>query len=294
MAFASPPVPSGDGMAPVTSTGIDYAVDPTMQWIATIATFIAAVVTLVIVGRMCVRDRIVWPLYVLVGGTATCLLEPLFDHLYGLWFPTIGQWTLFVTYGVHEPVWLPAAYLTVYGGFAIWCARALERAPTLRTVWRCYWALVAIALVAEIGYVHVLGVYSYQDSQPFMVLGYPLFLGFVNSMSALIAGIVIYTLVPRLRGWSAASLMTIPPMAFGVDAVGSGFLYLALRHSEDPSPVLLHLGALTVVAGGALTVRLLAMLLPGVAPAPEPPAARGSKHESVGSMDVAPTPRTPA
>ncbi len=250
------------GMAPVTSDGVDGPVNATGQVVATVATFALAVVALVLVGRMCVRERILWPLAVLAGGTVTCLLEPLFDHLYGLWFPTIGQWTLFVTYGIHEPVWLPAAYLVVYGALAIWCARCLDKAPTMRTVWRLYTVLVVVAMVAEIGYVSVLGVYNYQDDQPFLLLGYPLFLGFVNSMSALIAGIAIHALVPHLRGRSRLALATIPPLAFGVDAVGSGVLYLALRHSENPSPVLLHLGALTVVAGGALTVRLLAMLMP--------------------------------
>jgi hypothetical protein len=112
------------------------------------------------------------------------------------------------------------------------------------------------------GYVQVLGVYNYQDKQPFVVLGYPLFLGFVNSMSALIGGLAIYRLVPLLRGRAQLVLMSIPPLAFGVDAAGSGFLYLALRNSADPPIWLLHVAALTVVLGGALTVRLLAMLLP--------------------------------
>lgn len=271
----------GGGMAPVTSDGVDSVADPTGQLVATVVTFAAALVAIVLVGRMCVRQRVLWPIAVLIGGTVTCLLEPLFDHLYGLWFPTIGQWTLFVTYGLHEPVWLPAAYLVVYGALAIWCARCLDKAPTVRTVWRLYGALVVIAMVAEIGYISVLGVYNYQADQPFVVLGYPLFLGFVNSMSALIAGLAIHALVPHLQGWSRLAVATIPPLAFGVDAVGSGVIYLSLRHAEvTPSPVLLHLGALTVVAGGAMTVRLMAMLLPAgrgeapaVTPAPAPAAA---------------------
>lgn len=248
-------------MAPVPSPAVDGVVDPTGQLIATIGTFTAALVAVVLVVRICVRERIAWPLVVLVGGTATCLLEPLFDHLYGLWFPTIGQWTLFVAYGVHEPVWLPAAYLVVYGALAVWVVRSLERAPVMRTVWRLYGVLVAVAIVAEILYVRVLGVYEYQDSQPFVVLGYPLFLGFVNSMSALIGGIVLYRLVPLLRGRFELALASIPPLAFGVDAIGSGFLYLALRHSEAPPMWLLHVAAVTVVLGGALTVRLVALLL---------------------------------
>jgi hypothetical protein len=261
------------GMAPVTSAGLDSAVDPTKQAIATVITFGAALVALVMVFRLCRNRRVAWPLFVLVGGTATCLLEPLFDHLYGLWFPTVGQWHLFTAYGVSEPVWLPAAYLVVYGGLAVWAACSLERAPTMSTVWRLYGVLAVVAIVAEIGYIKVLGAYNYQGPQPFRVLGYPLFLGFVNSMSALISGLVLYRLVPRLAGRDQFALLMIPPLAFAVDAVGSGFLYLALRHSENPPDVLLHVGALTVVLGGALTVLLLAKLLPEEQPSSEGAAA---------------------
>jgi hypothetical protein len=268
-------------MAPAPSPAVDHATDPTGQVIATVATFAAAVVAIALVGRLCVRERVVWPVVVLAGGTATCLLEPLFDHLYGLWFPTEGQWTLFTTYGVHEPVWLPAAYLVVYGALAVWVARSLDRAPTQRTVWRIYATLVVIALVAEIGYIEVLGVYEYQDRQPFVLLGYPIFLGFVNSMSALIGGIVLHKLVPLVSGWRQLMLASIPPLAFGVDAVGSGFLYLAVRHSEDPPTWLLHVTALTVVAGGALTVRLLAMLLPDGRPSETPAAAAEPSRQPV-------------
>jgi hypothetical protein len=249
-------------MAPVPSPAADSAVDPTGQLVATYGTYALALVALVAVVRLCLRERVVWPALVLAGGTLTCLLEPLFDHLYGLWFPTVGQWTLFVTYGVHEPVWLPAAYLVVYGALPVAVVRLLRRDPGRRTVWRVYAALVVVAVVAEIGYIRVLGVYGYQDRQPFVVLGYPLFLGFVNSMSALIGGLVLVRLVPLLRGAGLAALLTVPPMAFAVDAIGSGFLYLAVRNSADPPRWALDLTALTVVAGGVLTVRLLALLLP--------------------------------
>lgn len=248
-------------MAPVPSPAHDSVIDPTGNLIATVVTFALAAVALVLVARLCVRDRIVWPALVLVGGTVTCLLEPLFDHLYGLWFPTIGSWTLFTTYGVHEPIWLPAAYMVIYGALPVLAYHRLRANPTQRTVWQIYAVLVVVAIVAEVFYIQI-GAYNYQYRQPFVVLGYPLFLGFVNSMSALIAGLAMYRLVPALPGRHQLALMAVPPLAFGVDAVGSGVLYLALRHSENPSTLLLHLGAVTVVLGGALTVRLLAMLLP--------------------------------
>lgn len=283
-------------MAPVTSPGVDNVVNHTGQLVSTILTFAIAAVVLLWVARMCHRERILWPAVVLVAGTATCLLEPMFDHLYGLWFPSEGQWHLFTAYGIHEPVWLAPAYLAIYGGGAVFIARQLQRTPTRRVVWRFYWALVAVAMVAEIGYVQILEVYNYQGNQPFEVLGYPLFLGFVNSMSALVAGILIYRLLPLLQGTAKLSLLLVSPIAFAVEAFGSGFIYLAIRHSgESPSDVLLYLGALTVPLGTYCSVRLLTLLLPdddpplaGATSTGDPrsvalPAAAGGAREPVGA-----------
>lgn len=264
---------------------VDSVVDSTGQLIATVGTYLLAAIALSAIVALCVRRRVVWPMIVTVGGTVTCLLEPLFDHLYGLWFPTQGQWTLFITFGVREPVWLPAAYLIIYGALPVLTAVWLERAPTLRTVWRMYAILVALAMVAEIIYIQVLGVYNYQGGQPFVVLGYPLFLGFVNSMSALMAGIVIWKLLPLIEGKSAQlMLFTIPPMAFALDAVGSGIFYLTVRHSENPTTFWLYVTAITVVLGGAGTVHMLSYLVTGTPTPPDDDVPPIPSHTTAGSQ----------
>jgi len=249
-------------MAPVTTIGIDTPVWPTGQWIATVLTFGLAVFVLIWVVRLCRRESIVWPLFVLVSGTLTCLMEPLFDHLYGLWFREQGQWHLYTTFGSHQPIWVPAAYLTFYGGATVFIARTIARRPAVRTVWTMYAFIVVMAIAAEMTYVSVLKVYEYQDSQPFVVLGYPIFLGFTNAMSALVSGIVIYRLAPQLRGIAQLYLIPVVPMAFAAGLFGTGILYLSVRHSVDNPPmVLVHLAALTVVGGIASTVGLLGKLL---------------------------------
>jgi hypothetical protein len=249
-------------MAPVVSDGIDTPVSELGQWVATVLTFGLAFTVLIWLLVMCRRERILWPMFVALSGTLTCLMEPLFDHLYGLWFLEEGQWHLYTTFGSAQPIWVPAAYLTFYGGATVFIARFIARRPAMRTVWTMYALIVVMAIAAEMTYVSVLGIYEYQDSQPFVVLGYPLFLGFTNAMSALVSGIVVYRLVPLLSGAGYVYLIPIVPMAFAAGLFGSGILYLSVRHSVDNPPmVLVHAAALTVVAGIAITVGLLGKLL---------------------------------
>ena len=114
-------------MAPVVTYGIDQPVSEVGQLISTVLTFglaIAAIVYCVVIWR---RDGTVWQFFLLVSGGITCLMEPLYDHLYGLWFFEQGQWHLYTTFGSHQPVWVPAAYLAFYGGASVFVARWMMR-----------------------------------------------------------------------------------------------------------------------------------------------------------------------
>jgi len=248
-------------MAPVVTNGIDTPVSEVGQWVATGLTWALGLAVAVWIVTLCFRERTLWPLCVAISGSLACLMEPLFDHLYGLWFLEQGQWHLYTTFGSAQPVWVPAAYLTFYGGATVFIARHLKRHTSMRSVWQMYWFIVAMAVVAEMTYVSILHVYEYQDSQPFVVFGYPIFLGFTNAMSALVSGIMVFRLVPVLKGWGYLSLIPLVPMTFAAGLFGSGILYLSVRHGiEDPPMALVSIAALTVVGGIASTVALLGKL----------------------------------
>jgi hypothetical protein len=242
----------------LTGTDAGIAVSAAGQWVATVLTFGLAAVVVGWIAMICRRERILWPIIVAVSGVLTCLMEPLFDSLYGLWFISKGQWHLYTTFGSAQPIWVPAAYLTFYGGATVFIARFIARRPTMRTVWLMYGFIVVMAIIAEMTYVSVLGVYQYRGPQPFVVLGYPIFLGFTNAMSALVGGIIIYRLAPLRRGLGLLSLIPVVPMAFAAGLFGTGILYLSVRHGMSNPPIpLLSAAALTVVGGIASTVALL-------------------------------------
>lgn len=255
-------------MAPLEPHGVDSPVPEVGQLVATILSCVLAVTVIAWVFSLYRKERIVWPIYALFSGLLNALMEPFFDMLYGLHFNREGQWTLYTTFGSAQPIWVPICYIAFYGGAAVFVARMLARRPTMKTVWQMYCAIVGMALAAEMTFVSVLGVYQYQDSQPFVVLGYPIFLAFTNAMSAMIGGIIMYRLVPVLNTTlSRLSLITVVPLSFAMGLFGSGILYLSVRHGiQDPPMVLVHFAALTVVGGIAATVRLLGKTLVANAP----------------------------
>ncbi len=239
------------GSIPVTSFGDDRAVNATAEMVAIVATSVLAVVVIGLVIKLCMRERITWPLFVLVGGTVTAFQEPLFDHLYGLWFYTAGQTTAFQTYGVHVPVWLPIIYISYYGGLTIFFTRLFSRGIPQKNIVKFFLMSVALAATAEIFYINICNLYGYQDHQAFVVWTYPVWVAFVNGVPPFLAAIALARLVPIARGWARLGLMFVVPIAFAADSFGTGFIYLSIRHGaweNGPNMGLVHVAALLTAA----------------------------------------------
>jgi hypothetical protein len=249
------------GMAPVQSFGIDRAVGHTDQLLATLITSGVAVAAVLATLLFCRRHRVVWPILVLISGGLTFLCEPFFDHLYGLWFFTRGQWNLVTTYGIHVPVWLAIVYVPYYGAWTVWLERRFERGATIADIAKLFVASIFLATLAEQLYIQVFSLYNYQDSQPFYVAHYPVWVAVVNGVPPFLAAIVYVRLIPLLRGWSQLAHVFVVPICFCTSSFGPAWLYLAARHgSEYPSMVLLSILALLTTAGCIALVFIAAKL----------------------------------
>jgi hypothetical protein len=250
-------------MAPVTSPALDQLVPHTGQLIGLLITCGVTAAALVATAVFCVRRRLWWPWLVVVSGTMTFLLEPLYDHLYGLWFFEQGQWTAVTTYGIHVPIWLPIIYVAYYGCGTIWYWTRLERGASMRVIMMYFAIEVFLAGLAELFYINGVGLYSYQSRQPFMIFNYPIFVAIVNGVPPTLAGIILYRLVPRLKGWEYIALLGVVPFAFAANSFGSGWLYLAARHLADPPTWLLYVTA-TIAVLGSISAIWIAGRLAGV------------------------------
>ena len=227
-------------MAPVTSPAIDHLVPASGQLTGLIITCLVTVAALAAVLVFCFRRKLWWPLLIVVSGTMTFLLEPLYDHLFGLWFYEQGQWNAVTTYGIHVPIWLPIIYVAYYGCGTIWYWTRLERGASMRLIMLYFAIEVFLAGLAEMFYINAVGLYGYQSRQSFVVWNYPIFVAVVNGVPPTLAGIILYRLLPVIKGWEKIALLFVVPVAFAANSFGSGWLYLAARHTAEPSELLLH------------------------------------------------------
>tara|TARA_B110000503_G_C7153183_1_gene416100 strand:+ start:724 stop:1506 length:783 start_codon:yes stop_codon:yes gene_type:complete len=248
-------------MIPVQSIAIDSLVPEPNQLIAEVATAVVAIVSVIAVVRFCIKKQIWWPLWVVVSGTMVFLHEPLYDHLMGLWFLDEGQRNAVTTYGIHVPIWLPIVYVAYYGCTPIWYWHKFQQGMTMPKVLTYFTISALLAGLAEIFYINIVGLYTYQDHQPFMVWNYPIFLAIVNGVPPFLAAIILHRLVPILKGWEHVVLLGVLPFSFASNTFGTGILYLAARHlSVTPPMWALSLLALQFAAGTYLTIWIAARL----------------------------------
>lgn len=242
-------------MAPVISDAVDKMVPQPNEMIALAATAAIALVSVLLVVRYCVRRQIWWPMIVVAGGLITCLQEPLYDHLYGLWFFEQGQHNAFTTYGIHVPLWLPVIYIAYYGANTMWYWHRLDSGASIRSMMTLFAVEVLLAGLAEQFYINVVGLYGYQTNQPFYILSYPIFVAIVNGVPPTLGAIIIYKLKPHLRSYQNLLLLFAVPWAFAANSFGSGYLYLSARHLQGgASQPILHLAALSAALGSIATI----------------------------------------
>jgi hypothetical protein len=236
-------------VAPVQSHAIDKVVNHTDQLLAMLITSTVAVLAVLATIAFCRRHRVTWPLIVLVSGGATFLCEPMFDHYYGLWFFTRGQWNAVVTYGIHVPIWLPIVYVPYYGAWTVWLERRFERGASMLDLAKLFVVSIFFATLAEQLYIQVFNLYEYQSKQP-LNIHYPIFVAVINGIPPFLAAIIYVRLVPMLKGWWSLFHVAVVPIAFCASSFGAAWLYLAARQSLHPSMFVLTVTAISAVVFG--------------------------------------------
>lgn len=195
------------------------------------------------------------PWMFLIGGLLMCVNEGLVDHNGRVWFHTEGQWTAFIDYGVHLPVWLVLAYIWFFGGRAmvIWHLIENGAAKDPRWIYRHWGVVIAIDIVLE-NIALYLGLFLYYGEQPFQIGKFPLWWAAINATTPIVLAVVITVLRPYLTGWRVAWVILLAPCVAAAVNAGLGWItWSAINQTQLPAAVVWAAGAVTVgIAVGLL------------------------------------------
>lgn len=228
------------------------SVNHTYQWIFTLGQIPPLLLMIGFAVKWCREEHRGTPLVVLAGGGLMLFFEPVVDRNGLCWFPTHGAWIAYTAYGIAQPVFLVLAYLWFFGGQTMVIWRLIDRGMAAGRLWKA-WAivmLVDIALEHPGLYMHL---FLYYGHQPFAFTKFPLWWGFVNGTTPIVAAVAIHKLLPHLKGVAQAAILAVPILADAVVNAGGGFPVWDTINTRLPAAV--------VWTAGAATFGLCAMLI---------------------------------
>jgi len=265
-------VPESPSVPEFPQPPVDMVMPQHAQVIATIGLWVPAMV-------MFVAAAVYWrrsgsPVYLLgmVGGLIAALNEPIADVLVMCYHAEIGQWTVFSAFGRDIPVWAIGCYPVYFGGLSLLVYTLLRRGVTRRT----YWLGVGVVVLGNVAFewpVLAAHMYLYYGDQPYRILGFPVLLGALNALGAVLGATVMAHLADWLTGPRRLLILVIP--AWTMLASYAVVLPHILTLNSGASAPVKYLGTTAGIALGIAALdgigRFAARRFPAAGPAPAEP-----------------------
>lgn len=217
----------------------EHPVNLTMQTVATIVLWAATGLILTIAARRAVRKRSALPVLIVLAVATGSLIEPLYDIAYHLLWYVPGQWTLFTSFNLPQPVWVMPAYVVVFAGPTLYLYPKFAGGVSRRQILRYAGLTVVTTAVFETAAIN-LGLYTYYGPHAFRVLNYPLWISVMEA--AQITGFAVLAAAlskAAQRQSSFLSVFALYPAHFAYALLGAGFPALIAINMPAPSMTLL-------------------------------------------------------
>ncbi|MGQ0842881.1 MAG: hypothetical protein ACT4QF_01980 [Sporichthyaceae bacterium] len=211
-----------------------------MQTVATLLLWGGTLALLGYAVKISRVERSPLPVLIVLAVAVGSIVEPIYDITYHLfWLDNGEQWTLFEAFGLPQPVWVMPAYVMVFALPAVLLYRSFAAGVTLKKIFQ--WAGVTVLTTTAFETIAVnVGLYVYYGDAPTRVLGYPLFIGFMEASQ--ITGFAVLCAVIKLRAtrWEHYLIVfLIFPANFVFETIGAGFPVLIAMNTPDPNTALM-------------------------------------------------------
>lgn len=230
-----------------------------MQTVMTVGLWAGALGFLILAIIRSVRQKTWFPVLIVASVAFGSLIEPLFDISYHLLWFTPGQWTLFTSFDLPQPIWVMSAYIVVFAGPALLLYPKIEKGVSVRQLLR----MAAITAVTTAVFEMIAikgGTYMYYGPHPFRLFEYPLWIGVLEASQITTFVVVAVQLRARTSGeWPLLGLFVLFPANFCFSNLGAGFPAIIAINTADPSPLLVAAAAILSMAFAAAVIWLVAL-----------------------------------
>jgi hypothetical protein len=201
---APPPVPTPHGPVLIFAA---------FNWLLT-------VLVVVLLVRECFRTKSLFPLAFLAGGALAAFVEPIFDGNIHVWFAQppsdIPGWHF---YNVPYP-WYVIPGNAVLGGPVYWMYHKFKKGVSARALWGWFFVWWAADVFQEVPGT-TMGAYVYYGPHPYVVSGYPVWIGMLAGLGLPLAGYAAYKLADLATGASRWLMLMVlmPVVIYGCEVI---------------------------------------------------------------------------
>jgi hypothetical protein len=224
-----------------------------------LAVFGGGAVLLVLYAIYQAYSRRSWlPVLFLVAGGFSVLLEPMADVLGNVIHSPVGQINAFQAEGHPVPWHIVLGYVWYYGLLnIILFDRFIARSMTPALWWKtAFWSALAVTAVEQVPIYY--GLWVYYGVHPFKLGIMPISMAAPNAASVIIPSLLIYRLMPILKGWRQLLVLSIIPCTVvGTHAGASVPSYTALGQDTANMPMwILEVATLITTAWSLMLIWL--------------------------------------
>lgn len=182
--------------------------------------WLLTLLVVVLLVREAMRTRSLFPIAFLVGGCLAGFVEPVFDGNIHVWFAQPpGDTPGWHFYNVPYP-WYVIPGNAVLGGPVYWMYYKFQRGVSAGGLWIYFFVWWAADVFQEIPGT-TMAAYAYYGPQPFVISGYPVWIGMMAGLGLPLAGYAAYRLRDVASGvrlwWMQVILM--PVVIYGCEVI---------------------------------------------------------------------------
>jgi hypothetical protein len=182
--------------------------------------WLLTLLVVVLLVREAFRTRSLFPLAFLAGGALAGIVEPVFDGNIHVWFAQPpGDTPGWHFYNVPYP-WYVIPGNAVLGGPVYWMYHKFRTGVSTRALWGWFFVWWAADVFQEIPGT-TMGAYAYYGPHPFVVSGYPVWIGMMAGLGLPLAGYAAYKLREVATGarlWVMQAVL-MPVVIYGCEVV---------------------------------------------------------------------------
>jgi lipoprotein signal peptidase len=170
------------------------------------------------------------PVLIMIGAGIASLQECAFDVMVLVNWADSGHTPLYRIFDRSVPIWMLFAYPWFIGGQGYWMYRKLQQGMTGKQLWSLYFFAWFANLFLEVPALQLGNIYTYFGNQPFRILGFPLWMAWVNALMPILLASAVYAYRDSFTGVRSLLVLAVVPMAVGAAQIMIGWpIWLALN-----------------------------------------------------------------